>query len=171
MTEKVRDVFRRLAGDGKTRRWLIAAGVIGILLIGLSEWIPGRRRAGASGETGTVLTAAQVEQALEERITAIISRVDGIGECRVMVTLENGVRFVYAADETVSDGGSIASRSILSVQTDTGPVGLPVTEICPTVRGVAVVCAGGDDPGVRERVTSLITAAFNISSRRVSVVK
>ena len=166
--------MQRLAafGKGKGRRLLLALGVLGILLIALSEWLP-HRAANREEDAPSTLPIAQVEAALEKRIADIISQVEGVGSCRVMVTLESGSRFVYAADSTYNQtaGAVSGSEKILQVETDNGPIGLPVAEIQPTVKGVVVVCDGGRDPSVCRQVTSLVSAAFNISSGRVCVAK
>lgn len=176
MTEQLKTAFRRLFAQNKDKklRVLIIIGLVGILLIALSEWLP-RRETKKQEQPLTVgaVSAVQVEAALEERITALIRRVEGVGDCRVMVTLESGSRFVYAADRTYNNavGGDSGSEKTLLVQTDDGPVGLLVTEIQPSVKGVAVVCDGGGDPAVCRQVTGLVSAAFNISSGRICVAK
>lgn len=178
--ERLRTLAGRWFGRGSDnrRRWLLLLGLAGIALIALTELLPSSPAKKENTSAGETVTARAVEQALEQRITALLTAVDGVGDCRVMVTLENGVQWLYAADSTSSSADSAdgsASRSdsdkTLFVQTDQGPVGLLITEIQPSVKGVAVVCAGGDDPAVCERVTRLVTTAFHISSRRVCVVK
>lgn len=174
MKEWIGNLSRRfsLTGRDGVVRLLIVLGVAGMLLIGLSEWLP--RRSSATADAPTTVTAAQVEQALEERITDLLGSVAGVGRCRVMVTLENGEQAVYAADTTRSataDGGESGSESYLTVDTADGPVGLLLTRVQPTVRGVVVVCGGADDPAVCQRVESVITTAFHISERRVCVVQ
>lgn len=157
----------------KWMRLLIWLGLVGILLIAVSEWMPSRRQE-AEEDTSAALTATQVEQALEQRITTLLRQVEGVGSCRVMVTLESDVQTVYATD-TVSAVGADESTSYsehyLTVDTDEGPVGLLLTHLQPTVKGVAVVCNGGDDPVVQQRVIQVVSTAFHISERRVCVVK
>ena len=63
------------------------------------------------------------------------------------------------------------SESYLTVDTDTGPVGLLLTHVQPTVKGVAVVCDGGGNAAVQQRVIQVVSTAFHISERRVCVVK
>ena len=172
-----------MARDGWLKRWqslsrdkvmrvLLVLGLVGILLIALSEVRPARNRREES--TSVTLTETQVEQALERRITTLLRQVEGVGSCRVMVTLESGTRTVYAADTVSavgSDGATSLSESYLTVDTDSGPVGLLLTRIQPTVKGVAVVCDGGDSDAVRRRVIQVVSTAFHISERRVCVVK
>ena len=57
------------------------------------------------------------------------------------------------------------------MDTGDGKEGLLVTEIQPTVRGVVVVCDGGDRDDVRERVIQAVAVALDVSSKRVCVVK
>lgn len=84
----------------------------------------------------------------------------GAGKCRIMVTLENGVEYVYATQQKVNtdrqegtDGNSSklnqrddTEESIVIVETENGRQGLLVTELQPTVKGVVIVCEGGDQP-------------------------
>ena len=172
MKKQWNHLWGRLTALGGDRmvRLLVAVGVLGMLLIALTEWMPARR----SGDSASVtVTAAQVEQALERRITDLLDAVAGVGRCQVMVTLENSEQTVYAADTTrsVTEGGESTAQSYLMVDTAAGPVGLPVTSIQPTVRGVVVVCTGAEDPVVSQRVQTVITTAFHISERRVCVVQ
>lgn len=158
--------FRRSIGGDRTGRMLMWVGILGLVLIGLTEILP--QKDSAVSTTATV-TESQVEQALEDRITDLLSAVEGVGSCRVMVTLESGAQSVYAADTSVTASGT--SEQVLSVDTETGPVGLLLTRIQPTVKGVAVVCEGAGDPAVCSRVTDVISTAFHISERRVCVVQ
>ena len=173
MTEWYERLRKRWGQGGKNvgRYLLVGLGVLGMVLIALTEWLP-HRDAPADAAIEAV-SAAQVEQALEQRIASLLSEVEGVGRCRVMVTLENDEQAVYAADTAYSATGesSSSSENYLTVDTENGPVGLLLTRIRPTVKGVAVVCRGADDPRVCQRVQTVITTAFHISERRVCVVQ
>lgn len=157
-------------------RCIVIVGAIGIGLIFLSEWFPRREKT----EKAVTEDTATYVQTLEERLTETISRIDGVGACRVMVTLENGVEYVYASEEkTGSDyktEGDALSRaddneqSVILVQTDQGYEGLLVTELQPTVKGALVVCEGGGDAVVQERVRAALCAVLNVTDKRVCVV-
>ncbi len=157
-------------------RCIVIVGAVGILLIFLSELLPAREK---TAETVTADTDTYV-RTLEERLTETVSRIDGVGACRVMVTLQNGVEYVYASEEkTGSDyktEGDALSRaddneqSVILVQTDRGYEGLLVTELQPTVKGVVVVCEGGGDAVVQERVRAALCAVLNVTDKRVCVV-
>ncbi len=140
--------LRQLFGGDRGLRLLVVLGLVGIALIALPTLLPaGRARAPA--ESAASPSVEEVERALEQRICALLDGVEGVGTCRVMVTLERGVQLVYAADRTLSSGtgGTGGSERLLTVSTDGGTAALPVTELQPAVRGVAVVCAGGRRAG------------------------
>lgn len=158
MIQTVKEWF----SGGNRLRWLVAIGLVGILLIGLSEWLVGSPR--EDSIEGGYVSVGEIEEALERRVTALLSRVDGVGDCYAMVTVEQGVQQVYASEK------SAGSESVLTVSTDSGPVGLLITEIQPIIKGVVIVCDGGADSAVRERVTAAVATAFNLSSRRVYVL-
>ncbi len=52
---------------------------------------------------------------------------------------------------------------------DGGEQALLVTAEMPEVRGVAVVCRGGDDELINEKIKNAVTAALNITSKRVYI--
>ena len=161
----------QIGSRDKAMRWLLWIGLAGMLLIALSEILP--RRNAAKTDAATV-SGSQVEQALEHRITTLLRQVEGVGDCQVMVTLESDSQAVYAADTLSSsgaDGATSFSEQYLTVDTDTGPLGLLLTRLQPTVKGVAVVCDGGDNPVIQDRVIQVVATAFHISERRICVVK
>lgn len=115
---------------------------------------------------------------LEERVTSIISSIDGAGATRVMITLESGNEDVYlhnydyGEDIDSSGAGNREMRDeYVIVSADNGEEGIVVRVKEPEIRGVAVVCEGGGNSYVRAEITATVTALLDISSARVSVVK
>ena len=103
---------------------------------------------------------------------------EGAGDAQVLVTLDRSSEQIYATEErssartesTGSDGES--ETTYFSVRgSDGSEQALPLTELQPVIRGVVVVCPGGGDPAVAERITQAVTTALDISSARVCVVQ
>ena len=106
------------AGDRRSGL-LLLAGLAGMVLILLSA-LPGSG-GGEAAPSQPPDTQAYLEE-LEDRLEEIVGQVDGVGRCRVMVTAENGVEYVYAVEEsenrnTASSYGQDGSRSQTQQQT------------------------------------------------------
>lgn len=164
------------------RTLVFLLGITGILLIGLSSWLPERGREADSGVLEA--DAGAYAAGLEERLTAILQEIDGVGKARVMVTLENGYRKVYArsektnndlledvraGDEKKTQEKQVTEQTYVLVDGAGGKVPLVTAQLEPEVKGVVVVCEGGGDPLVAGKVVDTVRVALNISSARVSV--
>ena len=165
----------------KSKKTLLLIGVFGIALLILPELF--------SNKTEKTLPATfssdQFTKTIESQLTDIIGSIQGAGRCKVMVTLENGVEYVYATEQktnsdrqenTGTNENKITQRddketSAILVDTGNKREGLLVTELQPTIRGVVVVCDGGDNEQTKEQITAAVTVALNISSKRVFVTK
>ncbi len=171
--------LRAFSVSGKARTVLIVCGILGVLLLVVPEFIPEKV------DRAEALTADDFIRQTEQRLTALVESIDGAGTCKVMVTLENSVEYVYATEqksnsdreEDTSNGDTRLTQrddsesAAILIDTDNGHEGLLVTEIQPTVRGVVVVCEGGDNEEVRARVSQAVTIALNVSSKRVCITK
>lgn len=159
---------------------VIVCGIVGVLLLALPEWFPKQQR-----QPTEQTSSEQFVSQTEERLKSLVGSIEGAGQCRVMITLENGVEYVYATEQKTNsdrqeDNGSGSNKRIqrddseekvIIIDSDNGREGLLVTEIQPTVKGVVIVCEGGDDKAVRERIIQAVTVVLNISSKRVCVTK
>ena len=149
----------------------VAAGILGIVFIVISEFIP--KSSYKKAETGeqNKNSVSSYEETLEKRLESIISSVDGAGRVQVMVTLDTSEQTQYAKDEKEnSKSGEKKSYEKKFVLTDDdGGVVLKTTE--PEVRGVIVVCDGGDNAAVKNGITSAVRAALSVDSNKITVLK
>jgi stage III sporulation protein AG len=133
--------MKDLLKDDKVLKIIFFAGIALILIIFISDLLPKEKKnTQPSNETNAEKYSAEIE----ERLTKIISSISGTGNINVMVTLESLEENVYSQKELVA------------VKT-------------PKVRGVAIVCSGGENAVIREKITSTVSKALGISSSRVSV--
>ena len=127
------------------RLWLIAAcAILGIILMLL---VPAERSgtdAARETQDWQACTAA-----LEQKAAALCGRVAGVGEVTVAISLVRGAEQVYADED--------ARQAVV------------LTERPPEIGGIGVVCSGGDDPAVVERLVSLLSAAFGVGTNRIYV--
>lgn len=177
MNERINGLLEKM----KSPKVLITVGVAGILLILLSSFLPGgasKERSPSPAENG--ITAEEYRHMLEDSVKEMVTQLTGSGKVNVVITLESGIRYSYAgtnegatANKTESDSETTSSelkQSYITVRTaDGGEQALLVTEEMPQVRGVAIVCEGGDDAILNEKIKSAVMAALNITSKRVYV--
>lgn len=162
---------------------LLVVGTVAILLLALPDMASVCSTTEVKTETGQLELTEYADQ-LEARLEEMISAIDGAGKTRVMVTLQNGIEYVYASEDKTSvntsentgSNGSQSSEakensenSYIIIKDDSGERALIRTELMPTVNGVVVICEGADDPVTAERILSVVTTALNISSKRVCI--
>lgn len=188
-TSPAKSIFRRLAEQDHIRKILVFAGIGAIALIFLSGFFSRGQPKEAVPETvqKSVVSTEEYISGLEQSLTRLIGGIDGVGEVDVMITLEKGVEYVYATEEKKSRQTTenkaadqdirnqaqdqVETSYIIVKDADGAQKALEVTEVQPVVKGVVVVCGGGDNPTVQQNVTQAVTTALNLSSARVCVVK
>ena len=154
------------------RKWLlpIAAAILGLVLLLLGSR-SGDKAASVSTESPfpeAELSAATFAEETEARIVSLCSQVAGAGTVRVAVSLDGGYRAVYASDVQGSDD-SYRSQTVLT-GSGNAEEGILLGYESPRIVGIGIVCTGGDDPAVRERITMLVSAAFHVSTNKIYVV-
>ena len=124
--------LRTLWADEKKRTYLLlAAGLAGMLLICISEWMPASPAAAPAPETSAGSEeSSDYAASLEQRLTELIGQMEGAGRTRVMVTLASGGTTQYATDTEDTADSSRRQHVLLGdgglveqVQTILFPVG------------------------------------------------
>ena len=153
--------FLKKKGNG--RLLLLVGGVLlGILLLllggGAFEKTSQVEAEADALEDAEDLSAYQAK--IEKDLEDLCDAVAGVSSVEVMVTLGSGRRIVYATD---------GEGDVITVGSGSSQQALYRTVQPPTVVGVGVVCKGGNDPHVQNRLTDLISTALGITSNRVYV--
>ena len=133
----------------------------------------------AEGGSGTEeQMAAQLEEAL--------SQVEGVGQVRVVLSLESTNEKIVEKDtpssasaqsSSASDGNSSSSASSTDESTvyqrDSDGTETPyvVRENYPEVRGVLVVAQGGGDPVIVQQIQEAVMALFRVDAHKIKVMK
>jgi stage III sporulation protein AG len=167
---------------GKWQALVLAAGLLGILLLCLSA-LPGKTQTAAAGGAGTEIRVdlTAYEQQLERRLCETIAAVAGAGETRVMLTLDSGSEPNYATQGKTDQKNSVSGQTLeeslsdekqyVTIGTGAGEHGLVLKMLEPQVRGVAVVCQGGDDLVVQQSIIAMVTAVLGVGANKVSVAR
>ena len=106
----------------------------------------------------------------EQRMEAILGKIDGVGKLQLMLTLQSGTRLTLAED-TQSDSGR-TTRETLTLNRGSGSQEVVVTNrYYPVYQGAVVVCQGADSSAVRLAITETVQALTGLASDRIQVVK
>ena len=142
--DKLKSKLNSLSERGSFRRIIIVIGALGIALILFSDHLPFGRSTGGTQTRTAEAYAAELEKSLE----SFLSTVEGAGKTRVLLTMENS-----------AETGDVANGAAKTKESE------------PRIRGVLVLCEGGDDPQTVARVSEAVTKALDISAAKVCIAK
>ena len=119
-----------------------------------------------------------VRRDLETEMADILGVMSGVGQVRVMLTMESegeqqlaqDTELSYRGDTTAPEDYSRRSETVL-VDDGSGETAVVIQTMYPTYRGALVVCQGGGQPEVRLAVTEAVAALTGLSADRITVAK
>lgn len=160
----------------------VVAGAVGIALIMLSYFMPSGNKNNIQSDENISSTDKYVTET-EQRLENILSDMLGGTKVNVMLTIENGVRYVYASetknDKDISEDktsqktqhSDSEQNNYIIIKDDNGnEQALVETEIAPTVKGCVVVCDCGDAASVSGAVKKAVSATLGISEDKICVI-
>ena len=126
-------------------------------------------------------------QEVENRLEALLSSMDGVGEVKVMVTLSSSVEQVvekdvpYSMDTTKETDSAGGSRDVVNSKQEettvyvTDQAGNKTPYISktlePAIEGVTGGAQGGGNAVVQKNITDVIQALFGVEAHKIKVVK
>lgn len=133
--------FKKLLDNPKITKIAVIVGISAIAIIFLSSFI----------DVSVFQRSLDTDEycaTLEESLLSVVTQIEGVGNAKIFLTMDNDGENVYLNNSDTK-----------------------TQSITPVVRGVVIVCDGGDDPVVVSRVMSAITKSLCISSNKVCVTK
>ena len=188
--EKKNGLLAYIRGKDGLLRLMVIAGVAGIGLIFFSSVFvrtPQTDKTSAASSAGTEeFSLEDYRRELTDELGNMIACIKGAGKTRIMLTLDGTVRSIYASDSDLqqressrrtgtdenADRQQNEKQSLITVRNKDGSQqAITIGQQMPRIRGVLIVCEGGDDPEVCERIIQAVASALNISKSHVSVMK
>lgn len=166
MAHKMMELLKN--SDSRIKIFVII-GLIGIMLIVSSEMLPKHEKSDEQDSKNY----SQYADELEKKTEKIISSIDGVGECNVMLTLASSNEYIYAqnSENKIDNSSNSQKNEYVLYDGANGDEPLLVKEYFPSVYGVVVVCSGGENVLVKERVINTVSSLYNIPTSRISVNK
>ena len=144
-------------------RYPILVVLIGLVLL----WLPGK-----SGNQ-SIQAATQpdrVQEDLNQQLTAILGKIDGVGKVQVLLTVSVGETTVYQSDTDQTDTG-IRKETVIITDSGRNQHAL-ITQVLPQrYRGAVIVCQGADSPAVKLAVVEAVSRATGLGADQISVLK
>lgn len=127
------------------KKAIIILGIVGIVLIFISTLIDNNNNVTNNNEISS--TKSYCEK-LQTELEGIISCIDGVGRTKILLTIDTSSEIVYQ-DKSENQ----------------------TKQLEPKIRGVIVVCDGGDNPTVVQNVINALRSVLDISASKISVSK
>lgn len=106
---------------------------------------------------------------LESQLEELLGQMAGVGDCRVMITLEDsGQAFV---DKNLRSAESDKEQETVVYRQDDGEQPYVIRQRMPKVAGVVVVAQGGDNAKVITDISNAVMSLFQIEAHKITVVK
>ena len=153
-------------------------GLTVLIGVGLLLWPSGKKMTGTTGSTPTASAPAVAERDLQADMEEILGTISGVGQVKVLLTVDSDGERQLAQNTELAYSGSTAAPEDYSRRSETvlvdGSAGdgtVVVRTVYPTYRGALVVCQGGDRAEVKLAVTEAVAALTGLSADRVTVAK
>ena len=171
MAEKIRELIQQ-------RKWAVfmtVCGCGGMLLIMISSLIPDKAEPVKAADSScfSICDADSFCHETEQRLAAFLSDIDGAGEVKVYLSAGSSQRYIYAAEgrRSRSDSKTEEEEKYVMIGSGSEKSALVETVELPEIKGAVIVCGGGDDAAVRERMYKAASAALGISTAKIYVSK
>ena len=124
--------------------------------------------------TEPVEPSRAVERSLEEKLEALLGRIEGAGQVSVLLTEKEGSQTLYQTDsQTDADesGSRRTDDTVLIEDENRTESGLVRQTLGPVYRGAVILCQGADDPTVKLAVVEAVRCVTGLGADQISVQK
>ena len=115
-----------------------------------------------------------VECSLEEKLEALLGRIEGAGQVSVLLTEKEGSLTLYQTDSQTDadDSGSRRTDDTVLIEDENRTEsGLVRQTLGPVYRGAVILCQGADDPSVKLAVVEAVRCVTGLGADQISVQK
>ena len=112
--------------------------------------------------------AAMANASLEERMEDTLSKIEGAGKVRVLISYESSEEIVPAVSRSEQGEGSLSEQPV-TVSGAEGETAMVLMKKSATVRGAVVVAEGAQDLSVRTDLLRAAQAVLGVPSSKIEV--
>lgn len=138
-------------------------------------------------ENTIMITDDTYEKLLEDRLTELLSNVEGVGKTKIMITIKStGEKIVLketpysknTTSEIDSEGGKrdtidiTQSEAVVYIEgSDGSKTPYVIKETEPQIEGIVIIAEGGDNIYIVKDIKEAVAALFNVPSHKIKVMK
>ena len=161
-TEKQKSFFAKLKDNKKIQYLIIGICFCLIIILLFSSSIISKN---ASNQ---VTTIDEYVNNLEKRLVKTLSKVEGVGDVSVVITVESGMETVLANKTitTNSNGNVVVEESPIIVNGKT----ITVMEKYPEIIGVLIVCEGANNIAVMRKIQQATISLLDININQIEIL-
>lgn len=165
----IKNILAKILDLTKKYRYAVFVLLIGLVLM----CIPGLNT--QSDDTVSNRQEEQViETALEDKLSKILSQVNGAGRVQVILTIAAGEEVVYQTDNdetNTADSSAKNTETVTITDANRNQNGL-IRQVNPALyQGAIIVCEGADNATVHLAIVDAVSKITGLGSNRISVLK
>lgn len=176
MDGKFKNIIDKI-GKEKGLKIIVFVGIIGMILILMSEFIPKSSDQSVDKVTKENDETFQFQKQTEAELIEILSEITGVGKVKVMVTFSGSEEYIFAEEEKlnrISENEKKTQQSenkFVVIDKNGERQALVKKVLTPQIKGVVVVCEGGGNANTRERIYMAVATALEVPIGKIYVTK
>ncbi len=131
-----------------------------------------------------VIETSSTEYDLEQRLSEILSKIEGVGNVKVLITYAQSSEknYMYNEDSTTSDteekdsgGGNrkisqtSTKKEVIYEEIDGKKVPITQSTIMPKIEGAVILASGANNSEVKIKITQAVEAATGLATHKIQV--
>lgn len=161
----IADYFKKIPMN----KVIVIAGALGMILIMVSSFIPEDEE--NSDTEKTSYSYSDYLSETENRLGDFLESMEGVGNVKIMITLEGGEFYIYAREgkTSVSESKTETDENYVMSGREKTPVLETVNN--PEIKGAVIACEGASDPAVKQNIYNAVSKALGIPTANIYVTE
>lgn len=148
---------------------LISVGLIIMVILVFADLSGDKDNKNVSDADADFQIADTYIDCMEKRLSEVLISIEGVGKAKILVNVSSTEEYVYA--EEFKQGQSSTENEIVIIDSGSKKEALITKVKLPEISGILIVCEGGDDPKVCEKVYKAVSTALKIPCSRIYVAE
>lgn len=165
----VKNILAKILDLIKKYRYAVLVLIVGLVLMSIPSFTTPTEDTVSDSKAETIN-----QPVLEDKLSQILSLVNGAGEVQVILTVAAGEEVVYQTDNdetNTADSSGKNTDTVTVTDANRNQNGL-IRQINPAVyQGAIVVCEGADNPTVHLAIVDAVSKITGLGANRISVLK